>query len=627
MPTDQSSSAASDHDASPSITPASSKTKSTKAVDDSLSSEGEVVVKKKRRRAAGTKADAAATKASSSDATGTDNADAGTTPAAMTKTKTKTKTTRTAKATGEDTSADRAADTGSDAAGDHRGDSDSDGEPRKKRRRRRRGSKGRTGNTEVLETIDDDPEPERDSDEVPAVFEGDLSPEIFALDTTFADLNFAEPVIRALDGLGFRSPTHVQKALAPVFLAGKDAMAQAKTGTGKTAAFGLPLLSMVTPGEPFQALILAPTRELAVQIKQDLGRFAKHTKLGITAIYGGQPIKTQAAALEKRPEIIVGTPGRVMDMVGRGYLRLDTVRFAILDELDRMLDIGFREDIRKIMRMCPEDRQSIMVSATIAPEIEDLARTFMNDPQKVTVTAGSLTVELVKQHFITCEAWDKRRLLTHLLTHEEPALTLVFCRMKRTVDKVVEHLEKHGIEAHAIHGDMSQGKRNRTMQTLRKGQLAVLIASDLASRGLDVNGITHVINYDLPEDPDVYVHRIGRTARIGRDGYAWSFAAPYQSGLLRDIEDLIGMEIPEATYPDFTPSPKPTGWRDPNLQAGQLPITQRAPKKQASRFEAPPPPKKTDVESNEKLAAKFPGGVVPSKKPPKLMRGKVRGRR
>ncbi|MDX2147665.1 MAG: DEAD/DEAH box helicase [Planctomycetota bacterium] len=413
--------------------------------------------------------------------------------------------------------------------------------------------------------------------------------EIFE-DVTFESLGLRNSVLKGVTAAGFQRPTAIQARLIPVILTGKDVLGQARTGTGKTAAFGLPLLHQCQRDIPFQALVLAPTRELAIQITTELEELGEFTPIRSTTVYGGDSVRGQAEKLKRGSQIIVGTPGRVMDMVERGNLHFRNIKHVVLDEVDRMLDIGFRDDIRRILEMCPpkEQRQTIVVSATLSDEIEKLARKYMRDPEKIVTTAGSLTVSLVKQYYLTVNPWDKKRLLLHLLRHEEPALTVVFCRLKRLVDEIATGLTKRGIDAHAIHGDMPQGRRNRTMQRLRGGELSVLVASDLASRGLDVDDISHVINFDLPEDPEVYVHRIGRTARAGREGVAWSFVAPDQGGLLTDIEMLINTEVPKLDYPDFKPTDAPPrGWRDPNNRPmGGLMLAE--PVRPAARPEARP---------------------------------------
>jgi ATP-dependent RNA helicase DeaD len=444
--------------------------------------------------------------------------------------------------------------------------------------------------------------------------------EIFDTEQTFEGIGLRKSVLKGITDLGFVHPTAIQAKLIPPALEGKDILGQAKTGTGKTAAFGLPLYHMVEKGTPGQALILAPTRELAIQIADEFVEFGKHTPLNVCAIYGGQKISTQAKKLERRPEIIVGTPGRVKDMNQRGLLPFKNIKFAILDEVDRMLDIGFRDEIRDILGKCPKERQTIFVSATISPEIEKLARKYMNDPEKIVTSAGSLTVAQVRQFHLPVQPWDKKRLLKHLLTHEEPDLTLVFCRLKRSVDDLVRYLSKAGIEASGIHADLRQSQRNQVMQKLHKGHLSVLIASDLASRGLDVDGITHVINYDLPEDIEIYVHRIGRTARAGRDGIAWSLVTPDQGELLTDIEMLINSEIPKLEYPDFKPGEPPESYQREKDEAERRNEALKARNRYKTADEAPV------IEKVDE--SKFPGGIVPSKMPPKRMHGRMRsGRR
>ncbi|MCC6675989.1 MAG: DEAD/DEAH box helicase [Phycisphaerales bacterium] len=448
--------------------------------------------------------------------------------------------------------------------------------------------------------------------------------EIFDSRKSFADLGVRNSVLTALEAMGFKQPTAIQAQLIPVALSGKDVLGQAKTGTGKTAAFAIPLLCTCQKDVPFQALILAPTRELAIQITSEIDDLGRNTPIHATTVYGGQRVAAQATKLKTGSEIIVGTPGRVMDMLERGLLHFRNIKFAVLDEVDRMFDIGFRDDIRRILEQCPKERQTIFVSATISKEIEALARRHMREPEKIVTSAGSLTVSLVKQKHLTVNPWDKKRLLVHLLTHEEPALTIVFCRLKRTVDELTRLLNHKGIEAHAIHGDMPQGKRNTTMAKLRSGQLAVLVASDLASRGIDVDGISHVINYDLPDDPDLYVHRIGRTARAGREGVAWALVTPSQGDLLTQIEVLINAEIPKLDYPDFQPSERPEGFREES-RGGRPPViieggdVQKTNRLAASVNRELPPAQSADP-------SKFPGGLIPTKMPPKRLHGKIPGR-
>ncbi len=441
---------------------------------------------------------------------------------------------------------------------------------------------------------------------------------------SFAELGLRNSLLKGIEAAGFTNPTKIQSELIPLVLAGKDVLGQSRTGTGKTAAFGLPLYNNAQRDLPFQSLILAPTRELAIQIAAELQELGKFTPIRVSAVFGGQAVHTQARHLEKGPEIIVATPGRLMDMVERGHLHLNNVKFAILDEVDRMLDIGFRDDIKKILGSIRHAHQTVFVSATISGEIEKLARQFMKDPEKLVTTGGSLTVSLVEQHYIAVEPWDKRSMLRYVLTHEEPDLTVVFCRTKRTVDDLARYLSDKGIDAHAIHGDMYQGKRNSVMKRLREGQLGVLVASDLAARGLDVDGISHVVNYDLPEDPEVYIHRIGRTARAGRRGVAWSLVTPEQGDLLTAIEKLANTHIPERKYEGFKPGPLPS-----DIRARREHDQQRLEQKRTINRAAPPtlPAPAPSQSGKVKVAvdpSKFPGGIVPTKLPPRMLGGRVK---
>ncbi|HED54551.1 MAG TPA: DEAD/DEAH box helicase [Phycisphaerales bacterium] len=444
--------------------------------------------------------------------------------------------------------------------------------------------------------------------------------DIFDQDKGFADLGLGDVLLEQLKVLKFDRPTHIQSQIIPHIVQGKDVIGQAKTGTGKTAAFGLPLLQLVTPGEDFQALILAPTRELAIQIHKELEELGFKSHIRSIPVYGGQKITTQADKLAKGAEIIVGTPGRIMDMQRRGYLSFNNFKFVVLDEVDRMLDVGFRQDIKHILGLCPKKRQTVFVSATVSDEIERLARSYMHNPEKIVTSAGSLTASLVKQYYLSVQPWDKKSLLLHLLTHEEPDLTLIFCRLKRVVDELAKTLSQKGIEAHAIHADLTQGKRNQVMEKLRAGHLSVLIASDLAARGIDVEGISHVINYDLPEDIELYVHRIGRTARAGSGGTAWSFVTPEQGPLLTAIENHINTEIPQLEYKDFKPGTPPPDYLE---QEARRKARLEETLARGNRFQVGEQP----VVEAEASPEKFPGGIIPTKRPPKTLGGRIRSSR
>ena len=428
--------------------------------------------------------------------------------------------------------------------------------------------------------------------------------------------------MRGVEQIGFIQPTDIQAELIPRILAGEDVIGQAKTGTGKTAAFGLPILHLAHKDTPMQALILTPTRELAAQVASEIGELGRFTPIRATCIIGGESMRQQQRSVQRGGHIIVGTPGRIMDLHGRKQIHFRNIKIVVLDEVDRMLDIGFRDDIRRILRHIQQDHQTVFVSATIDGEIERLGRTFMKaDATKVTTVSGSLTVAMVDQKYLSVEAWDKRALLLHLLRHERPDTTLVFCKTKATVHKLTRYLRDKSVPAREIHGDLHQSKRNRIMDSMREGKLDVLVASDLAARGLDVEHITHVINYDLPEDPEIYVHRIGRTARAGRRGVAWSFVTSEQGQLLTNIEKLSGAHIEQMEYPDFKPGPIPQDVLEQKHREQQ-----RLDRARAGRQSSTGPPKADDL-SAEQLARMFPDGVIPQSTPRRTLGSRFKSRR
>ena len=445
--------------------------------------------------------------------------------------------------------------------------------------------------------------------------------EIFNTTATFESLGLRSSVCKGVHAVGFDHPTDIQAELIPLILAGKDVIGQARTGTGKTAAFGLPILHLAKEELPAQAIVLAPTRELAAQVAAELEELGRFTPMKIVCVVGGESMKDQSSSLKDGAQIVVGTPGRVLDMIGRKQLRLDNVRFAVLDEVDRMLDIGFRDDIKKLLKQIKTEHQTVFVSATLDDEIERLGRSFMKeDAERITTVSGSLTVSLVDQKYLAVEPWDKKTLLLHLLTHEEPDTTVVFCRTKATVSKLTEYLRDKGISARQIHGDLHQKKRNKVMSSMREGNIDVLIASDLAARGLDVEHISHVINYDLPDDPEIYIHRIGRTARAGRRGIAWTFVTPEQGQLLTEVEKLTGALIEHMDYPDFTPGPVP---KDVREQRDKQRKKRDEPASMASRATRP----ELEGLTEEQIKAMFPGGVIPKSAPKATLGSKFRRRR
>ena len=366
----------------------------------------------------------------------------------------------------------------------------------------------------------------------------------------FADLQLAEPLLRALAGKNYTEPSPIQAQSIPHLLQGRDLIGVAQTGTGKTAAFALPILQRLaahpvplTPKRP-RALILAPTRELAAQIAQSFAAYGKFLKLTHAAIFGGVSLSPQIRALQRGVDILIATPGRLMDLERQKHLSLDKVEIFVLDEADRMLDLGFVHEIKRIIAKLPQKRQSLLFSATMPPAIQELASSLVHNPARVEVTPVSSTAERIDQHVAFVDRGNKSRLLAHLIGQQQNGLVLVFVRMKHMANKLVEQLAKDGILAEAIHGNKSQAARQRALENFRSGHRRVLVATDIAARGIDVKGIALVVNFDLPEEPESYVHRIGRTARAGLDGMAIAFCDSSERNLLRAIERLIRRPIP-----------------------------------------------------------------------------------
>ncbi len=368
--------------------------------------------------------------------------------------------------------------------------------------------------------------------------------------TSFDALGLAEPLLRAVADCGYDEPTPIQAEAIPSLLAGEDLLGCAQTGTGKTAAFALPLLQHLserggsTRGKrPIRALILSPTRELAAQIGEDIDAYGKYLKLRHHVIFGGVSQRPQEQALSRGLDVLVACPGRLLDLHGQGLVDLSHVTHFVLDEADRMLDMGFIHDIRKVLKVLPDRRQNLLFSATMPDSIASLAATFLHDPIRVEVTPQSTTVERIAQKVMFVEKSDKRRLLANILTTDDVEQAIVFTRTKHGANRLVKQLEQAGVEAAAIHGNKSQNARTRALDAFRDGKLGVLVATDVASRGIDVDGVSHVFNFDLPNEPETYVHRIGRTGRAGRDGTAIAFCDGEEVAYLRDIEKLIGESI------------------------------------------------------------------------------------
>ncbi|MDD3444017.1 MAG: DEAD/DEAH box helicase [Zavarzinia sp.] len=368
--------------------------------------------------------------------------------------------------------------------------------------------------------------------------------------TSFTTLGLAEPLLRALQDEGYETPTPIQAQSIPALLEGHDMLGTAQTGTGKTAAFALPILNRLlthphrAPAKGVRALVMAPTRELAAQIADSFRAYGRHAKLSVAVIFGGVPHGGQIRALSRGLDVLVATPGRLLDHIESGHCRLDHTEVVVLDEADHMLDLGFVVPIRKIVSRLPMRRQSLFFSATMPKEIATLAGDMLRDPVKVEITPVATTAERVAQQVYLIEGAGKRGLLLELLSKQDVVRPIVFTRTKRGADRVAEHLETYGMTAAAIHGNKSQGQRERALAGFKTGQVKVLVATDIAARGIDIDGISHVVNFDMPNVPEQYVHRIGRTARAGADGIAVSFCDRDEMAYLRDIEKVTRQKLP-----------------------------------------------------------------------------------
>jgi ATP-dependent RNA helicase DeaD len=376
----------------------------------------------------------------------------------------------------------------------------------------------------------------------------------------FAGLNLSDPLVRALEALGYEEPTPIQREAIPILLAGRDLLGQAATGTGKTAAFALPMLERISDATRSddeqrtpRGLVLVPTRELAMQVSEALHKYG-HTAFGtcVVPVYGGQAIQQQLRALRRGVDIVVATPGRALDHIKRGSMDLSDVRVVVLDEADEMLDMGFADDLEAILGALPEKRQTALLSATMAPRVAAIAQRHLSDPVKVTIRAqkpASGEAPRVRQTAYVVPRQHKLAALGRILDMEDPASAIVFCRTRGEVDQLTESLASHGYRAAALHGGLSQEQRDRVMRRFREGTTELLVATDVAARGLDIESVSHVVNYDVPSSPDAYVHRIGRTGRAGRTGVAITLAEPREHRYLRNIEQLTKQKIDQATVP------------------------------------------------------------------------------
>lgn len=375
----------------------------------------------------------------------------------------------------------------------------------------------------------------------------------------FKQLDLIDPILKALSNEGYTTPTPIQAQSIPLILEQRDLLGCAQTGTGKTAAFAIPILQLLYKNKTeergphkIKVLILTPTRELAIQIDESFAAYGKHTGLSHTVIFGGVSQLNQTNALRRGVDILVATPGRLLDLISQGFIDLKYLKIFVLDEADRMLDMGFIHDVKRIITKLPEKRQTLFFSATMPPEIQKLANVLLTNPAYVEVTPVSSTVEKIEQSLYHVDKQNKLNLLLHLLKNKNILTALVFTRTKHGADKVVKFLHKHDITAAAIHGNKSQNARQHALANFKNGNLRVLVATDIAARGIDIDDLSHVINFDLPNVPETYVHRIGRTGRAGNAGVAFSFCGADEMTELKDIQKLIGLQIPlvsEHPYP------------------------------------------------------------------------------
>lgn len=366
----------------------------------------------------------------------------------------------------------------------------------------------------------------------------------------FADFKISEPILKALDGLGYKSPTEVQGKVIPVALAKTDVTVKSQTGSGKTASFGIPICELIDweENKP-QALILTPTRELADQVKEDITNIGRFKRIKAAAVYGKQPFAFQQAELKQKCHVVVGTPGRVLDHIERGTIDLSKVDYLVLDEADEMLNMGFIEQVETIMNKLPEQRTTMLFSATLPENVEKLQRNYMTDPEHIEIESTETITDRITHSLIRVEEKRKFSVLRDLTIVENPDSCIIFCRTKDNVDFVMEQLEKHHYTCEKLHGGMLQEDRFAVMSEFKRGEFRYLVATDVAARGIDIDSITHVINYDIPLEKESYVHRAGRTGRAGKTGKAITFVTPHEGKFLADIEAYIGFEIEERMAP------------------------------------------------------------------------------
>ncbi|GAA0366042.1 DEAD/DEAH box helicase [Bacillus horti] len=369
--------------------------------------------------------------------------------------------------------------------------------------------------------------------------------------SNFTDFNLQQQVIKAINDMGFEEPSPIQETCIPAILEGGDVVGQAQTGTGKTAAFGIPVIEKTTHSSKVQALILTPTRELAIQVSGELKKIAKYKRTRTLPIYGGQSIGHQIRALKQGVHVVIGTPGRVLDHIRRRTLDLSDVKMLVLDEADEMLDMGFIDDIEMILKQVNRERQTLLFSATMPPEIKKLSHRYMQEPKYVSISHNEVVAPLIDQFYYKVLERNKLESLCRVLDSQEIDLGIIFCRTKRGVDELSEHLQARGYLTDGLHGDLSQAQRDKVMKAFRDSTIEFLIATDVAARGIDVENVSHVINYDIPQDPESYVHRIGRTGRAGRKGLAITLVTPREMTHLRSIENKINHPLQPRDLPSL----------------------------------------------------------------------------
>ena len=395
---------------------------------------------------------------------------------------------------------------------------------------------------------------------------------------SFKSLDLSPIIYQAVSDAGYEQPTAVQAGVIPLALQGYDVIGQARTGTGKTAAFVLPVLEQLDPAgntKRPQALILVPTRELAVQVQQEVRKLSQGLKIRSASIYGGKPIKSQIDKLNRGVHIVIGTPGRIIDHLMRRTLVLDDLWCVVLDEADRMLDIGFRPDIEKILRRCPQERQTLMFSATVPGPIKLLAKRYMHRPRLLNFSKSDLSAETIEQYYFKVDPTRKTELLLKLLEREQPQQAIIFCRTKIGTEKLYRRLQKQMQSVACLHGDMSQGARDSVMQAYRDKKYTCLVATDVVGRGIDVSGISHIINYDVPHLSEDYVHRVGRTGRMGQEGIAYTFVTSEEGQYLTEIEKMINKLLKRDHIEGFDPAPDDS----PQEQPPEPPASGRAKKR------------------------------------------------